>query len=106
MNALLFRKLKNRIKGRDWYDMEWYIRKGIQLNLNHFLKRANETGDWAEKTITPNQIRELLIEKINSISIDHIKEDIIRFIPDPQVLNIWSKGYFLDLVEKLKFEGE
>ncbi len=106
MHALLFRKWKNRIKGRDWYDMEWYIRKGIQLDLNHFLKRANETGDWAEKTITPNQIRELLIEKINSISIDHIKEDVIRFIPNPHVLDIWSKGYFLDLVEKLNFDGE
>lgn len=106
MHALLIRKWKNRIKGRDWYDMEWYIRKGIQLDLNHFLKRANETGDWAEKTITPNQIRELLIEKINSISIDPIKEDVIRFIPDPHVLDIWSKEYFLDLVEKLKFDGE
>ena len=33
MHALLFRKWKNRVKGRDWYDMEWYIRNGVELNL-------------------------------------------------------------------------
>lgn len=27
MHALLFRKWKNRVKGRDWYDLEWYIKK-------------------------------------------------------------------------------
>lgn len=25
MYALLFRQWKNRVKGRDWFDMEWYI---------------------------------------------------------------------------------
>jgi hypothetical protein len=28
MHALLFRKWGENVKGRDWYDMEWYIRKG------------------------------------------------------------------------------
>lgn len=27
MHTLLFRKWKKRVKGRDWYDMEWYIKK-------------------------------------------------------------------------------
>jgi hypothetical protein len=55
MHALLFRKCKNRVKGRDWYDLEWYIKKGVQLNLEHFLKRAQETGDWNEKILTTNK---------------------------------------------------
>ncbi|WOC53098.1 hypothetical protein BPO_p0015 (plasmid) [Bergeyella porcorum] len=36
MHALLFRKWKNNVKGRDWYDLEWYIQKGISLNLTIF----------------------------------------------------------------------
>ena len=36
MHALLFRKWKSRVKGRDWFDMEWYIRKGVPLHLDHF----------------------------------------------------------------------
>ncbi len=104
MHALLFRKWKNRIKGRDWYDLEWYIRKGIPLDVHHFLARSKDTGDWKENTITTEQILNLLREKIKSISIDQVKEDVIRFIPDHRVLDIWSTAYFLDLIEKLKFD--
>lgn len=47
--ALLFRKWKSSVKGRDWNDMEWYIFKGVPLNLHHFLQRAKETNDWTEE---------------------------------------------------------
>lgn len=104
MHALLFRKWKTRVKGRDWYDMEWYIRKGIPLDVKHFLQRAQDTGDWTEDTINPDQILELLRTKIQSVSIDSVKEDIVRFIPDSRVLDIWSPEYFTDLIEKLNFE--
>lgn len=104
MHALLFRKWKTRVKGRDWYDMEWYIRKGIPLDVHHFLQRAKDTGDWTEDTITPEQILDLLRTKITSVSIDSVKEDIVRFIPDSRVLDIWRADYFLDLIEKLRFE--
>jgi predicted nucleotidyltransferase component of viral defense system len=106
IHALLFRKWKNRIKGRDWYDMEWYIRMGIPLHIDHFLQRSKDTGDLSKDKISTEDIRELLRKKIAATSMNQVKEDIIRFIPDPKVLDIWSTDYFLDLVEKLKFEGE
>lgn len=102
-HALLFRKWKNRVKGRDWYDLEWYIKKGIPLDVSHFLLRAKDTGDWQEENITPEQIIELLKHKINTVSFDRIKEDVVRFIKDDKVLQIWSPAYFNDLIEKLKF---
>ncbi|NBU47594.1 MAG: nucleotidyl transferase AbiEii/AbiGii toxin family protein, partial [Flavobacteriales bacterium] len=68
LHALLFRKWKNRVKGRDWYDMEWYIRKGVSLNTPHFLVRASETNDWNQASISKDQIIELLRDKINSVS--------------------------------------
>jgi hypothetical protein len=104
MHAVLFRKWKNRVKGRDWYDLEWYVRKGIPLNVGHFLERARDTDDWSDSTISPEEIKELLREKIGSVSIEQVKEDVIRFLPDARVLDIWSPTYFLDLVEKLTFE--
>lgn len=104
MHALLFRKWKTRVKGRDWYDMEWYIRQGIPLNTEHFLQRAKETGDWMEDTITSDQILELLRKKIHSVSMENVKEDVIRFIQDDSLLRIWSVSYFEDLISKLRFE--
>lgn len=104
LHALLFRKWKNRVKGKDWYDLEWYIKKGIPLDVNHFLARAKDTNDWQNNSISNEQIIALLDTKIKSVSFNHIKEDLIRFIKNEDNLNIWSTQYFQDLMEKIKFE--
>ena len=104
MHALLFRKWKNRVKGRDWYDLEWYLKNGTEINLVHFCQRALESGDWRDQTITLAQLLNLLNEKIESVDFKIIKEDIIRFIPNPEVLDIWSADYFKKLVGKIKIE--
>ena len=105
MHALLFRKWKHRVKGRDWYDLEWYIKKGIPLDVNHFLARAIDTKDWQEDSISKEQIIELLDRKIDSVTFSNIKEDVIRFIKNDEWINIWSPEYFKDLVNKIKFEN-
>lgn len=104
MHALLFRKWKNRVKGRDWFDMEWYIRKGVALNLEHFLERAQESGDWEKLTISKEEFLDLLREKIKTTSIDKVKADVRPFIRNMKQLEIWSPQYFLDLVDLLKIE--
>ena len=103
MHALLFRKWKGRVKGRDWFDMEWYIRKGVLLNLDHLLIRAQDSGDWKEKSMSKEQFMTLLQNKIQSVSFSSIREDVVRFIPDDKVIEIWSAQYFSDLVQKVKF---
>ena len=102
IHALLFRKWGENVKGRDWYDMEWYIRKGIPLNLNHFLIRAKDSGDWKKDTITEAEFRELLAKKIDTVKMDYVINDIKRFIRDTNKLAIWSPRYFHDLVNNLK----
>lgn len=103
MHALLFRKWKNNVKGRDWYDMEWYIKKGVALNLNHFVLRAADSGDWPKGTITQDEFMELLHANIDRVNIDRVRDDIVRFIPDQKVIAVWSPKYFHDLVDHLKF---
>ena len=104
MHALLFRKWGTNVKGRDWYDMEWYIKKGIKLDLSHFLTRAQDSGDWKEETISEKEFRELLSQKIDTVNMEFVKRDVIRFIKDPEQLDIWSSTYFHDLVSHLQIE--
>lgn len=104
MHALLFRKWKNRVKGRDWYDLEWYIKKGVPLDINHFLLRAQDTNDWKKSTISKEEILDLLKNKINTVNMNSVKEDIVRFIPDHTALDIWSQEYFSKLIQYLKFD--
>jgi len=102
MHALLFRKWQNNVKGRGWYDLEWYIQKGATMDLSHFLRRAIASGDWEKKTITAAEFRELLTRKIDSVNMNRVKEDVIRFIPKPEKISIWSATYFHDLSAQLK----
>lgn len=106
MHALLFRKWKDNVKGRDWYDMEWYIRKGVSLNLSDFALRALDSGDWDQDHISEAEFRELLHAKIDAVNFQRIKDDIRRFIPDAGVLDIWSVGYFRDLVGEMRVDAK
>ena len=105
MHALLFRKWKNNVKGRDWYDMEWYIKKGIPLDLRHFLLRAQDSGDWNQKSISEADLKSILATKIDTVNMDYVKADAVRFIPNPSVLDIWSPEYFRDLINHLKVKS-
>ena len=102
MHALLYRKWKENVKGRDWYDFEWYVKKGIAMNLNHFIERAQGSGDLTDEKLTEQDFRKLLINRINSVDMEKVRADAVRFIPDSKRLDIWSKKYFSDLVGHMK----
>jgi predicted nucleotidyltransferase component of viral defense system len=104
LHALLFRKWTNRVKGRDWYDLEWYVRQGVSLSVNHFLRRATESGDWAQPSIDKDQIIALLREKIHVVSINQMKDDVIPYLRNAEAIEIWSPEYFRLLFDQMKFE--
>jgi hypothetical protein len=103
MHALLFRKWKQRMKGRDWYDMEWYIKKGTPLHLEHFISRAIDSNDLKSVELSNEAFKNILREKIKTVSLEMIKEDVRKFIKNDSNIKIWSQSYFLDLIEKVKF---
>lgn len=101
MHALLFRKWVANVKGRDWYDMEWYVKKKIRLHFSHFLQRAKDSGDWKKETMTIKEFRKLIADKIEKVDIHALKSEIIRFVRNPEAIDNWSREYFNDLVSKL-----
>lgn len=105
IHAVLFRKWKLNVKGRDWYDLEWYIKQGIPVNLKHFVERAKDSGDFEKETITKEELIDLLNSKIDTLNLDRVKADISRFIPNPELLKNWSAKYFRDLLEHLQTQG-
>lgn len=102
VHALLFRSWKQRVKGRDWYDFEWYVRNNYKLNLNHLTIRARESGDLGnDESFTIESLQKLLLEKISNLDIEAAKLDIQRFIKDDKALEIWSRDYFKLLANKI-----
>ena len=104
MHAFLFRAWRNRVKGRDWYDFEWYIRNQIPIDFNHFLERSIQNDSFERGSLTRNEFRELLKKKINNTKIELVTADVKPFIKNPEDLEIWSNEYFRQLVDLIQFE--
>ena len=103
LHAVLFRKWGTRVKGRDWFDFEWYVKKGVPLSLAHFESRARESGDIGDEALSCDAVVRMIHHKIDKVDFNRIKEDIIRFIPpDTEQINIWSPQYFKDLAMHVK----
>ena len=103
MHALLFRNWKNRIKGRDWFDFEWYVRNGIELNLSHFAQRAFQSKHIDSNELSIHEFIEKLKTRIESVDFKLVKSDIVNFIKNKENIEIWSKEYFLQITNYLKF---
>lgn len=101
MHALTFRAWKNRIKGRDWYDFEWYVRHRVALDFEHLRVRTKEFNDI---DLTKELFLELLKERISKADIDVVKADVIPYIIDKRELDIWSNEYFLQLADMIVFK--
>lgn len=99
MHALVFRKWKNRVKGRDWYDFEWYVRKGVELNFKQLQARIRQ---FDNVEMTKEEFLDKLKERISTTNIELVKRDVSPFIKNPTQLDIWSTDYFLQLVEMMK----
>ena len=102
MHALLFRNWKTRVKGRDWYDFEWYVRHNIPLNFAHLQIRTKEFNgmDMDRESFTSS-----LKERFSSTDISLVKRDVLPFIQNPKELDIWSNDYFLQLADRINFES-
>lgn len=101
MHALIYRAWKNRVKGRDWYDFEWYVRHGVPLSFTHLHERAYE---FNQEDITKETFFEKLKERLATADINQVKADVLPFVRNPKELEIWSNDYFLQLANMIKFE--
>jgi len=102
MHAFLFRNWQNRVKGRDWYDFEFYVRNDIALNFSHLQKRAEQINALSKKDFTPDIFKRMLRERIEKTNIEAVKNDVRPFLKNPQEMEIWSTEYFLQLADRIK----
>ena len=106
IHAILCRSWKNkRVKGRDLYDFIWYVARDISIKLKHLQKRLEQTGHWSSNNIlTKEKIIKMLKEKFENIDFEQAKKDVLRFVDNKDSVLIWSKEFFFDITEKLKFD--
>ena len=103
MRALLCRRWKSRVKGRDWYDLVWYVGHHAQLRLSHLESRMRHTGDWtAPDPLTRSDLLTRLRSMIASLDVDQIRQETERCLRDTRALDLWSREFFLQVAERIE----
>jgi predicted nucleotidyltransferase component of viral defense system len=105
MHAILFRKWKTRIKGRDFYDLLWYLGQGIPLNLEFLENKMRDGKVWTKSTkMTRDDLIRILDERINTIDFKNAALDVTAFIRDPAEVAGWNKELFSAAIKSMKVE--
>lgn len=104
IHALLCRGF---LKGRDWYDFNWYIKQGVSPNLPHLKNALVQYGPWKgqdDLTVDIPWLKNVLQEEIDSIDWPAAADDVERFLKPAEVesLKLWSARFFSAKLNKLQ----
>ena len=102
IHALLCRRY---LKGRDWYDFNWYIAQGITPNLLLLQNAIDQYGPWKRKglVIDEDWLVNALGEKISSIDWKDAAADVEKFVKpiEQKSLSLWSDRFFMSKLGQL-----
>ena len=102
IHAILCRNWKTRTKGRDLYDFIFFMSSNIKVNMELIKNKLIDSKYIdAKKEVKIEELKELLKKKFNEIDFNEAKEDVMPFIKNPEILNIWSKDFFVKITENL-----
>lgn len=103
IHALLCRPY---LKGRDWYDFNWYVKHSIRPNLPLLQAALIQYGPWKgqEIEIDADWLNHTLLEKIAAIDWSEATQDVERFLSsaEKESLKLWSGRFFNNKVERLR----
>jgi predicted nucleotidyltransferase component of viral defense system len=102
IHALLCRPY---LKGRDWYDFNWYVKQAMLPNLPHLQAALYQFGPWKNENITVDMewLHHAMLQKIASVDWKEAARDVKRFLKptEKQSLTLWSEKFFQSKVENL-----
>lgn len=96
LHALLARKY---LKGRDVYDLFWYLsdKNWPEPNLLLLNNALRQTG-WQGETIIPENWKNILADKVKSYNWKRVIEDVRPFLERPEELRLLNQENFIQLL--------
>ncbi|MGB5425207.1 MAG: nucleotidyl transferase AbiEii/AbiGii toxin family protein [Gammaproteobacteria bacterium] len=102
MHALLCRPY---LKGRDWYDFNWYIAQGITPKIELLKNALLQYGPWQGQDVNVDRawLVNALRDKMTSIDWQEAAADVERFLKpiEQKSLKLWSERFYLHKLERL-----
>jgi predicted nucleotidyltransferase component of viral defense system len=98
------------LKGRDWYDFNWYVARKISPNLVLLQNALFQYGPYKNQdlNIDIDWVNCALSEKISLIGWKSAAADVERFLKpvEQKSLELWGEKFFLTRLSKLKSSFE
>lgn len=102
LHAIICRNYKNTVKGRDYYDFLFYIRKRIKPNLNYLRNKLIESGKVKENDkFDIDTLKVMLKDRFETVDFNQVKTDAERFVFNNEDLSYYSKELFIEMINKL-----
>jgi predicted nucleotidyltransferase component of viral defense system len=106
MHALLCRTIRTNIKGRDWYDLIWFVKNNIPCDLHYLHNKMSQTGHMNHsEVLTRETLIGLISKKVMEIDFSLAKNDVAPFLKTSRQkdeLSLWSEAFFNDyLIQKI-----
>lgn len=86
LHACFFRKY---VKGRDFYDLAWYIGKKIRPNYTLLNNAIKQTENYS-LNLNDSNFEKFLLEKLDKTDLKEIRRDVERFLEDKNELGLLS----------------
>jgi predicted nucleotidyltransferase component of viral defense system len=102
MHAIICRRWKSRVKGRDWYDLVWFTANHPRLHLSHLEQRMIQSGHLKRNEhLTQETFAYLLSKAIEKLNVDQARREVEPFVKNPEALKVWSKEFFHDVARRI-----
>ena len=107
MHAVLFRSWRSRVKGRDWFDMVWYLGQEVPLRIEYLEKKMKQSGKLDEgASLTPDLFREHYVEVCRRVNFSRAFDDVEPFLEEEDaelVKASFTEEIMLRLVDRFRF---
>ncbi len=102
LHATFCRERVQNVKGRDFYDFLWYVGRDIKPNYIYLEQKLRQSGHWPkEKNFDTVSFRGWAKVRFENFDVSAAKRNVERFLPNPKVLDGWSKDVFLAALERI-----
>ena len=95
LHACLFRKYT---KGRDFYDLVWYLGKKIEPNYK-LLNNAIKQTQGKDMKIGPDNLNQFMVEQLQRVDFNAVRKDVERFLEDKRELTLLDFRMLKGLIE-------
>ncbi len=103
LSAVLCRTWQHRVKGRDWFDLIWFVASHIPVHMGHLRQRLLQSQFIKNDFIFgQKELKESLNQKLEGLDLERAMSDVRIFLKDKRQLDGWSKDLFKAVIQRIQ----